>query len=105
MKTAAPSLTTNSKKKRSMAKKKTETVIVRCYDCKHAYLMQEKGNPVIALCKITIAKNGSNGQREVAGQKRRCDNFARGYPSPTIFPMIPAGEQQNMPLQDAETHL
>lgn len=71
-----------------MAKKKKTSDIVRCYDCKYAYLMQEKQNPVIALCKQTIDRK-NNATREVARQQRICEKYAKGYPAPHINPMIP----------------
>ena len=71
-------------------KKQSHDTLVRCYDCKYAYLMQTKGNPIIALCKPTMNGRNKAGRREVAMSQRTCNDFVKGYPSPVINPMIPA---------------
>lgn len=54
----------------------------KCYDCKHAYLMQsQKYNPVVALCQRTK-------ERWVASMDPRCGKFERRMGEAVINPMI-----------------
>ena len=54
----------------------------KCYDCRHAYLMQsQKYNPVVALCQRTK-------ERWVASMDPRCGNFEKRTEEAVINPMI-----------------
>lgn len=72
-----------------MNKKKIPKQIVRCRDCKHAYLMRSRPeNLVIALCTAQGETYNHHGIREVASCKRFCESFVRRGCPEVVNPMI-----------------
>lgn len=66
-----------------MAKKVTAPKLVMCYECKHAYLMRNPGNPIIAECSVKK-------ERFVAKVSTECAYYEANRKEKVINYMIPA---------------